>query len=217
MILSTSTIHEPNIHHTRTKSLLFMRAALKTKPLSLFSTPFVCVCVCVRVRVCMRACVRVCLCVCLCVWTCGYASVCICMCMWVCVCAYVFVYVCVHVCFCVCMCVCVNVCVGGCVHARVRACVCVCMCVCARARVCMCVCKCVHVCKSHTMVVPFNSKCATINGQKIFIHECVYMFWTLEKVFVCCLKLRNIYMSHNAYTTCICPSRSICRLPIYVG
>ena len=52
---------------------------------------------------------------------------------------------------------------------------------------------------------------------KKFIHECVYMFWTLEKVFVCCSKLRNKYMSHNAYTTCIYPLRSICRLPIYVG
>ena len=52
---------------------------------------------------------------------------------------------------------------------------------------------------------------------KKLIHNCVYMFWTLEKVFVCCLKLHNICMSHNTYATYICPLRSISRLPIYVG
>jgi len=48
--------------------------------------------------------------------------------------------------------------------------------------------------------VPLHSGYATINGQKQLIVECIYMFWRVWNVFVCCLKLYNIYLSHRTYT-----------------
>jgi len=59
--------------------------------------------------------------------------------------------------------------------------------------------------QGRVQVVPSNSAYATRNGQKQLIYECVYMFWMLWNVFVRCLKLHNIYMSHKTDTTCICP------------